>query len=124
MVCDNRPLNQEKYRVRLTIGGDKLNYSDEKASPTAKLVDTKILINSTILDAHEGAQFMSIEIKDVFLMTPIPKREREYMIIHWRYFDKEFHKLHNLHDKFNKDGYVYYEIQLGSYGLQQAAILS
>ena len=48
MVCNYRPLNDKKYRVRLTIGGDKLNYQDETASPTDNLLDTKILINSTI----------------------------------------------------------------------------
>ena len=26
MVCDYRPLKEEKFRVRLTIGGDKLEY--------------------------------------------------------------------------------------------------
>ena len=32
--------------------------------------------------------------------------------------------MHNLHNKVNKDGYVYCKIQLGMYGLKQAAILS
>eukprot|EP00957_Ditylum_brightwellii_P048996 3717602-Ditylum_brightwellii.AAC.1 len=31
MVCDYKLLKAEKYRVRLTIGGDKLNYNDETA---------------------------------------------------------------------------------------------
>ena len=123
MVCDYRPLKEEKYRVRLTIGGDKLDYTRETASPTANLVDTKILINSTISDAHEGAKFMTADIKDCFLMTPLPEGDREYMRIHGKYFDNEFLTLHNLHDKINEDGYVYCEIQLGMYGLKQAAIL-
>ena len=54
MVCDYRPLKEEKYRVRLTIGGDKLEYDNETASPTANLIDTKNLVNSTISDAHQG----------------------------------------------------------------------
>jgi len=32
-VCDFRPLKSEKHRVRMTIGGDKLEYQDETASP-------------------------------------------------------------------------------------------
>ena len=52
MVCDYRPLKEEKYHVRLTIGGDKLQYNDETASPTADLLETKILVNNTISDAH------------------------------------------------------------------------
>ena len=54
MVCDYRPLKEEKYRVRLTIGGDKLEYDNETASPTANLIDRKNLVNSTISDAHQG----------------------------------------------------------------------
>ena len=124
MVCNYRPLKEEKYRVRLTIGGNKLDYNHETASLTANLIDTKILINSTISDAHKGAQFMSVDIKDCFLMTPFPKNDREYMRIHGKYFDKDFKTLHNLHDKVNNNGYVYCEIQLGMYSLTQAAILS
>ena len=40
MVCDYRPLKEEKYRVRLTIGGDRLDYTNETASPAANLLDT------------------------------------------------------------------------------------
>ena len=107
MVCNYRPLKEEKYRVRLTIGGDKLDYNQETASPTADLIDTKILINSTISDAHEGTQFMSVDIKDCFLMTPLPKNDKGYMIIHGQYFDKDFKILHNLYNKVNNDGYIY-----------------
>ena len=32
--------------------------------------------------------------------------------------------MHNLHDEVNEDDYVYCKIQLGMYGLKQAAILS
>ena len=124
MVCNYRPLKEEKYQVQLTIGGDKLDYDNETASPTANLLDTKILINSTISDAKKNARFMTIDIKDCFLMSPLPPGEREYMRIHSRYFDKEIRDLYNLHNKINQDGYVYCEIQLGMYGLKQAAILA
>ena len=88
MVCDYRPLKDEKYRVRLTVGGDKLPYNDETASPTADLLETKILLNSTISDAHKGARFMGIDIKNFFLMTSLPTKNREYMRIHKKNFQK------------------------------------
>ena len=47
-VCDHRPLKEEKYRVRMTIGGDKLEYQHETPSPTASLIETKLLLNSVI----------------------------------------------------------------------------
>ena len=49
---------------------------------------------------------------------------KEYMRIHGKLFDNEFKTLYNLHDKTNEDGYVYCEIQVGMYGLKQAAIVS
>ena len=73
--------------MRLTIGGEKIKYDKERASPAANLLDTKLLLNSTILDAHKGARFMSLDIKDCFLMTPLPVCEQEYMRIHSKYFD-------------------------------------
>ena len=55
MVCNFCPLQTENYRVGLTIGGDKLDYDKDTASPAVNLLDTKILLNSTILDADKGA---------------------------------------------------------------------
>ena len=110
MVCNYRPLKYKMYHVRLTIGGDRLDYNDDIASPMAYLIDTKILLNSTIFDAKDGAQFMGIDIKDFFLISPLPPGQREYMKIHSKYFDNEFCTLHNLHDKINDNGYVYCKI--------------
>ena len=124
MVSDYCPLKDEKYRVRLAVGGDKLPHHDETASPTADLLETKILLNSTISDAHKGARFMGIDIKNFFLMTSLPTKNREYMQIHKKYFSNFFIELYKLQDRLNNDGYVYCEVQLGMYGLKQAAILA
>jgi hypothetical protein len=47
-VVDYRPLKDEKYRVRITVGGDRLVYLEDSGSPAANLIETHILINSTI----------------------------------------------------------------------------
>jgi len=70
-VCDYRPLKDEPYHVRITVGGDKLNYNDDAGSPAANLLETKILINSVISDSDRGAKFMCANIKDHFLATPM-----------------------------------------------------
>ena len=67
---------------------------------------------------------MKIDIKDCFLMSTLPPGKQEYMRIHSKYFDKEIRDLYQLHGKVNKDGYIYCKIQLGMYGLEQAAILA
>ena len=84
MVCDIRPLKKEKFEVRLTVGGDRLQYPDDTASPAATLLETKLLLNSTISQSAQGARFMTHDIKDFFLQT-VMKRP-EYMKIHSKYF--------------------------------------
>ena len=41
------------------------------------MMDTKILCNSVISDAHKGARFFNADIRDFFLMSWMP--EPEYM---------------------------------------------
>ena len=69
MVCDYRPLKSDPYRVRLTVGGDRLDYFEDTASPAATLLETKLLLNSVILDSDKNARFMTIDIKAFFLQT-------------------------------------------------------
>ena len=66
IVCDHRPLKHEQWRCRLVVGGDKLFYNADTGAPEASLLDTKILLNSVISDAHKGAKFMSCDIKNYF----------------------------------------------------------
>jgi hypothetical protein len=47
-VCDKRPLKTETKRVRITVGGDKIDYPGKVATPTAELVTVKCLFNSVI----------------------------------------------------------------------------
>ena len=114
MVCDYRPLKEEKFRVRLTIGGDKLEYLEETSSPAANLLETKLLLNSVISDKE--SRFMSMDITDFFLQSSL--KQKEYMRIHSKYFSQNFRDLYKLHDRINKDGYVYCEIVKGMYGLK------
>ena len=64
-------MKDEPYRVRITVGGDRLDYEDDAGSSAANLLETKILLNSIISDARKGARFMYLDIKDHFLGTPI-----------------------------------------------------
>ena len=47
-LCDYLPLKYEPYRIRLTIGGDKLPYPSDSGSPAATLVEAKVLFNSVV----------------------------------------------------------------------------
>jgi hypothetical protein len=48
IVCDDKPHKKEKERVRLTVGGDKLDYSGDVATSTADITTFKIVINITL----------------------------------------------------------------------------
>ena len=74
-VCDHKPLKEEKHRVRITVGGDRITCPDDMGSPTANMLETKILANSTISNAHLGARFISADLQNVFLATPIARKE-------------------------------------------------
>jgi hypothetical protein len=48
ILCDYKPHKKEKERVRLTVGGDRLDYSGDVATSTADITTFKILINRTL----------------------------------------------------------------------------
>jgi hypothetical protein len=70
IVCDYKPHKTEKERVRLTVGGDKLDYSGDVATSTADITTFKILINSTL--STEDAAMMMMDKKNYYLGTPLP----------------------------------------------------
>jgi hypothetical protein len=61
IVCDNKPHKKEKERVRLTVGGDILDYSGDVATYTADIASFKILIDSTL--STEDSTMMMVDIK-------------------------------------------------------------
>ena len=121
-ICDFRPLKSEPYRVRLTVGGDKLPYTDDAGSPAASLLETKLILNSTISDASKGARFLCADLKDHFLASPM--KNPEYMRIRYKYFPEDMRIQYSLDTLVTPDGYIYIKIKKGMYGLKQAAILA
>ena len=120
-VCDFRPLKSEPYRVRLVVGGDKLVYLADSGAPAASMLETKLMVNSVISDAHLGARFLSADLKDFFLSSFMP--EPEYMKIPWRLIPADIRTRYDLAEKLHND-YIYVRIRRGMYGLKQAAILA
>jgi hypothetical protein len=105
------------YRVRGTIGGDKVDYPGLVAANTADLKTIKLLINSVI--STPSAKFMTIDIKDFYLGTILPRSE--YMRISINHMSRKFAEENNLTDE---NGYYYVEIVKGIYGLPQAGLLA
>ena len=70
-VCDHRPLKSEQWRVSLVVEGDKLTCPYDPGSPAANLLETKLLLNSVISDSDKGEWFMSSDLKDHILASPM-----------------------------------------------------
>ena len=63
---------QRTYRIRGTIGGDRVNYPGPTTARTAAMSLVKMLIHSVISD---NAQWLTIDTKDFYLNTPLPRPE-------------------------------------------------
>jgi hypothetical protein len=70
LVCDFKPNKNEKHRVRLTVGGDILDYSSDTATSTADITTFKILINSTL--STKEAKMMMMDIIKYYVGTLLP----------------------------------------------------
>jgi hypothetical protein len=121
-ICTIRPQKAETHRVRMTAGGDKLDYPGDASSPTVSMLAAKIHINSTISDAKHGARHMGIDIKNYYLGTPMAYYQ--YMRVHTSCIPQEVwdDPSYDIHPE--NDGYVYLEIRRGMYGLKEAGILA
>ena len=84
------------------------------------MLTTKILLNS-IISTH-GAHFMTIDIKDFYLNTPMDRPE--FMRLKMANIPKDFIELYNLRQLATPDGYIYVRVQEGMYGLPQAGIIA
>jgi hypothetical protein len=73
-TCLIRPEKiDEPNRIRLVAGGDRVHYPGDAGTPTADLLTVKLLINSII--STTGAKFMTLDIKDFYLNTPMARYE-------------------------------------------------
>eukprot|EP00804_Cyclotella_cryptica_P006129 CCRYP_010734-RA/>CCRYP_010734-RA protein AED:0.34 eAED:0.34 QI:0/0/0/1/0/0/2/0/327 len=92
LVCTVRPEKQEQNRTRFTVGGDRINYPEEVATPTAEMITAKILFNSII--STPGARFMTLDISNFYLMTPL--KRPEYLSVKLRNIPAEIIQEYNL----------------------------
>jgi hypothetical protein len=70
-ICNICPQKTETHRVRMTAGGDKLDYPGDASSPAVSMLDAKLHINSTISDAKNGARYLGLDIKNFYIGTPM-----------------------------------------------------
>jgi hypothetical protein len=118
-VCADRPEKPNPKRVRITIGGDRIDYPGNTSTKTADMTTIKTLVNSTI--STRDARFMTGDLKDFYLGTPLDRFE--YIRIPIKFIPQVIIDLYNLNDiAFN--GFIWAEVRKGMYGLPQAGILA
>ena len=82
----------------------------------------KLIFNSTISDALQGARFMSCHMKCFFLETPMSRAD--YMRIHSNYLPTDIRDQYQIDVLIEADGYIYIKTIKWMYGLNQASIIS
>jgi hypothetical protein len=120
IVCVYREGKKDKYRTRITMGGNLINYPGDCGTPTADLLTVKLLFNSII--STPNAKFMSIDIKDFYLCTPM--KRYEYFRMKIELFPEDIIQEYNLHNKVDATGNVHCKVRRGMYGLPQAGIIA
>jgi hypothetical protein len=120
IVCTHRSEKTDPYRTRITMGGNLVNYPDDCGTPTADLLTVKLLFNNII--STPNCKFMTIDIKDFYLMTPMDRYE--YFRMKLEVFPPDIIEEYGLRDKVNTNGNVFCEVRRGMYGLPQAGIIA
>ena len=120
IVANLRLEKEDPYRVRLTVGGDRINFPGDCGTPTADILTIKLLLNSVI--STRGARFMTIDIKKFYLNTLMDRPE--FMTLKIADMPDSIVKQYDLQDKVTKDRYIYVRVSHGMYGLPQAGIIA
>ena len=92
VVTADRPKKEEPRRVRMTVGGDKIEYPGDCATKGADLVTAKCLFNSVV--STPGSKMMGMDVKDFYLNTILPNEE--YIRIPISFIPEEIIRMYNL----------------------------
>jgi hypothetical protein len=120
IVCIYHSEKKDPYHTRIMMGGNLINYPNNCGTPTTDLLTVKLMFNSII--STPNAKFMTIDIKDFYLMTPMDRFE--YFRMKLEFFPQDIIKEYKLRDKLDADGSVFCKVQCGMYGLPQAGIVA
>ena len=107
VVVAYRPKKSDPYQTQLIVGGNLISYPGDCGTPTVDLITVKLLIN--VIISTLGAKFMTIDINDFYLNTPMARYK--YMRLKLCDIPEDVTKNYNLETKVKNNGYVYIEIR-------------
>jgi hypothetical protein len=92
VVADFCPQKADPHCIRITAGGNLINYPGELSTRTANLTTSKLMWNSIL--STEGAKYMCLDIKNFYLSAPLD--QYKYMKMHLTLFPKWIIEQYNL----------------------------
>ena len=115
LVASIRSHKTETHSVRVTIGGNRLEFPGNTTTKCASLTTTKCLLNSII--STPRARFLTLDFKTFYYNTPMARYE--YMKISLDILTEEIIAQYNL-CQLASNRWVYLYIRKGMLGLKQA----
>jgi hypothetical protein len=118
-VVDYRPQKDDPLHIRITAGGNLMNYDGNSSVRTADLDTAKL--HWTIVISMENARYMCLDIKNFYLTAAL--EYFEYMKIPLALFPAWTVEQYNLRT-LALDGWVHIKMRRVVWGLPQAGILT
>ena len=119
VVCEVKPHKKDPNRTCITVAGSQIFYPGDVGTPTRSLELVKLIINSVL--SRRNARLVSFDLKNFYLQAPIDRFE--YVCIKFSDIPQEFIEEYNL-SKASQNGWIYFEILRGCYGLPQSGQLA
>ena len=69
IVVKIRPQKAERYRTRLTVGGNLINFPGNVTTPTSDLITAKLIFNSVL--STNNVKFMCADIAHFYINDPM-----------------------------------------------------
>jgi hypothetical protein len=107
---------EDPHQIRATLGGNLIHYPQDVRTPTANLLLIKIFLNSVI--STDGAKFATADLSNFYLMMPL--KRLEYGRVKQMDIPDEIIDEYKLCEKATPDGWVYFKVVQGMYGLPQS----
>ena len=110
-----RPEKDEKYRTRITAGGDRLEYDGDVSTQVSTMETFKILLNSTV--STKGAKMFTGDISNMYLQSSL--EEYEYVRFRAELIPPKIIAYYKLTPMIH-NGHIYAKVKKAWYGLKQS----
>ena len=119
VVCEVKPHKEDPNHTHITVPGSQICYHRDVGTPTGSINLVKLIINSVL--SRRNARFVCFDLKKLYLQTLTEKSE--YVRIKLSDIRPEFIEECNPTQSV-QNGWVYFEILRGCYGLPQSGRLA